>query len=170
MKGQKWHFKDCTVVEKEGFFRVYVERNYIEGSQDVVPCNEKDFEECRKRLDEGESPLWLWEDGSGVVVGYGMKSDLNNIVGLVREWEYFGGQVEVGENMDSIIYGKVGEDRRLVMYLCESFGDDFPTDDEVLETVVKFALINGDEKIPRYYDDDVLFEVEDVEEYFHEVE
>lgn len=170
MTGQKWYFEDCMVEEKENYFTVHVERNCIYGSQEVVPSCEKDFEECRKRLDEGEDPLWLWEDGSGVVVGYGMESSLNSIVGLVRAWKYFGGQVEVEKDVDAIIYGSEDDNRRLVMYLGKTFGDDFPTDDEVLNNVIKFAFIKGDEKIPKYYDDDVLFKVEDEEEYFREVE
>lgn len=165
MTGKKWYFNDCMVVEMTDSFAVYVDRNGLYGVQEVVPSSMKDFEECRKRLDEGESPLWTWEDGAGKVVGYGMKGELNDIVNFVRKGRYMGGTVEVGEGTDLIIYAL--DDKLLVMYLCESFGDDFPTDDEVLETVTRYAIINEGDKIPKYYDEDILFEVEDDDKYFN---
>lgn len=149
-----WEFEDCIVIEESDCFEVVVTRNGIMGHQSVVPAR---MDECRKALDEGEDPLWTWEDGIGQTVGYAMKAGRDDLADLIRHGEYTGGETSPeGDQFQYIL----DDGCRLVVYTSESFPDDDAEDDDIIETAESFAVIKRDEAIPYRCDRTVLFEVE----------
>lgn len=161
----KWRFNDCTIVEDIDCFEVEVVRHGVHAHQAIVPA---DMEEFRDALDtalvdealaDGPSPLYLWKDGAGVTVGYGMKASRQDLVTIIRSAEFQGGitgPVDIG---DQFLY-KVDDDKVLVVYTDVSFGDDFD-DDDVIDTAVSFAVIRRGEWAPDRWDMKKLFGVED---------
>ncbi len=148
-----WEFEDCIVIEDIDCFEVVVTRNDITGHQSIVPGS---MDECRKALDEGEDPLWSWEDGAGMVVGYAMKADREDLAYYVRHSEYYGG-VATDEG-DEFQY-RLDDGRKLVVITSESFPED-ADDEEIIKAAESFAIVDKDEAIPSRWDTGILFEVE----------
>lgn len=149
-----WEFEDCIVIEDIDSFEVIVTRNGVMGHQSVVPAR---MDECRKALDAGESPLWIWEDGAGVVVGEGMKASRQDLAALVMDSEYTGGETSTEGDQFQFI---TSDGYRLVVYTSESFPNDDATDREIIDTAESFAVVERSEGIPNRWDRTVLFEVE----------
>lgn len=150
-----WEFNDCVVIEDIDSFDVIVTRNGVMGHQEVVPAR---MDECREALDAGESPLWIWEDGAGKIVGEGMKASRQDLAALVMDSEYTGGETsDEGDQFQFI----TDDGYRLVVYTSESFPNDDATDEDIVDTAESFAVVERHRgPIPDRWDKATLFEVE----------
>lgn len=157
-------FDDCIVEEKEGngferpYFDVHIKHDGIKAHQYVVPCSNKDVDTCRKALNDGESPLWVWDDGYGFRVGYNMKVPRNTLRKLILESEYRGG--ENGVDGDMIQYMTLNGNR-LVIYTERHMNDDEDSIDELTEAAEAFAIVDKVSKIPSRWESGELLFLED---------
>ncbi len=69
-----WILKNCVVVETDNDYDLKAYEVYMETAnssisrQTVIPADVQACDECRAALDREESPVGLWEDGTGRTV------------------------------------------------------------------------------------------------------
>ncbi len=140
-----WTFDDCIVEEKEGngfentYFDVHVERDGIKGHQLVVPLAE-DVDECRRHLDEGESPLYVWEDGMGHVVGECICVSRDLLRRLILDSKYVGGGFGTYCDMYQFEPTWDGKGKKFTVYTHREMNCEEDSVDDLVEAAVSFAV------------------------------
>ena len=101
---QEWEFDDCRVIRDDDRLKVIMDG--IDGYRMMEVLSGDNIEEDVARLDAGESPVGLWEDGNGNVVCYDAGSlcdeDGEPVVDIIFEWngqDYRIRMPDVGEDI-----------------------------------------------------------------------
>lgn len=161
---QTWSFDDCIVEEKEGngferpYFDVHIKHDGIKAHQYIMPYSDDDVIKCREALNDGESPLWIWDDGCGYRVGDNMRVSRSILRELILKSEYRGG--ENGCDGDAIQY-RTPDEKKLVIYTNRHMDEDEDSIDELVEAAEAFAIRDKNKMMPSRWESGKLLFLED---------
>lgn len=137
-----WILGNCVVVAQNvggdmECFEVIMDRDGFVVRQDVHPATIEDSQRCRVQLDDGESPVGVWEDGLGETVcpdnGYPTEDTIEQILDT---GEIVGG---VTDPDGDIVQVRIG-DETVQIFLDRTFGDEIPEDGDIIRFAVRVGL------------------------------